>query len=112
MADIASDFQKEATNAAWARSTTSALQSQLTASEALRTTMRGVECRSQTCRVELDDDGSGKMAKEIPLFIQQFADSLPSMQADHIDDGNGHRTLVLYMTRNDGAQAAAETSQR
>lgn len=72
------------------------------ASDALRGKVRNLECRSRTCRVEIDDDRAGAVSKELPVFVQQLADTLPSTQADHIDDGNGHTTMVLYMTRNPG----------
>jgi hypothetical protein len=53
------------------------------------------------------------MSKELPIFVQQFAETLPSVQADRIDDGSGRTTMVLYMTRNDSAQSpTAETSRR
>ena len=104
MMEVDSGFQSEARDPRWASTTTSALESALNASDAMRGKARSVECRSLTCRVEIADDGSGAMAKEIPIFVQQFAETLPGMQADHFDDGSGNRTLVLYMTRDDGAQ--------
>jgi hypothetical protein len=113
MMEVDSDFQSEAMDPRWASSTASAVQRTVNASDAMRGNMRSVECRSQTCRVELDDDGSGAMSKELPIFVQQFAETLPSVQADRIDDGSGRTTMVLYMARNDSAQSpTAETSRR
>lgn len=113
MMEVDANFQSEVLDPRWASSTTSALQSALNASDALRGKMQDVECRSQTCRVEIADDGSGAVSKDLPLFVQQVGGTLPSMQADRIDEGDGQSTLVLYMTRNAGAQSpTAEMSRR
>ena len=107
MTEVDANFQREARDPRWASSTASALQSGLHASDTMRDKVRSVECRSQTCRVEITDDGSGAMAKDLPMFVHQLAETLPSMQADQIDDGNGNRTVVLYLSRDDGASAVA-----
>jgi hypothetical protein len=113
MMEVDSNFQREAADPRWASSTASALESALTASDTLRGRARGIECRSRTCRVEIAEGGSGAVMKELPIFAQQFAETLPSIQFDHLDDGHGHTTMVLYMTGDDGAQSpAAERSGR
>lgn len=114
MMDVDSDFEGEATDPRWASSTASTLESALNASDAMRGRVRGVECRSRTCRVEIAaDEGSGAVLKELPILVQQLGETLPSMQADQVDDGSGHPTMVLYLARNDSARSpAAEASRR
>jgi hypothetical protein len=46
MADVDSDFQREAVDPRWASSTASAVQRTLNASDAKRGNLRSVECRS------------------------------------------------------------------
>jgi hypothetical protein len=103
MADVASRFQREAMDPGWAPSTLSAVRSALSSNDAMRDKVRDVECRSQTCRVELADDGSAAMSKDLPLFVHQLAGVLPSVQADHVDEGDQRSALVLYMTRRERA---------
>jgi len=66
-----------------------------------------VECRSRTCRLELADDGSGKLGKILPVFAQQVGRELPSIAYDRIVDASGTATMVLYMARQDDALARA-----
>jgi hypothetical protein len=97
MADVHADFQSEVMDPRWAPSTASTVQSALDATDAMRDRVRGVECRSRTCRVEIATDDRGAVSKELPIFVQQLAEALPNVQADHVEDGNGHTTMVLYM---------------
>jgi hypothetical protein len=41
-------------------------------------------------------------SKGLPVLVMQLSDTLPSTQADHIDEGNGRTTMVLYMARSPG----------
>ncbi|WP_437926368.1 hypothetical protein WMF37_46220 [Sorangium sp. So ce291] len=112
MMDVDSEFRAEGTDPSWSSSTAVAVQRALDSSNAMRGKMRSIECRSQTCRVEIVDDGSGAVSKDLPIFVQQFAEELPNMQADQVDDGDGHRVMVLYMTRNGNAPSSAADASR
>lgn len=93
-------FRKEARDPQWSAATTSTVQSALAADEELRPLLRGVDCRSQTCRVEITDDGSGKLRKLLPIFVHHVGPALPTMTADRVVDGNDRATMVLYLSRN------------
>jgi hypothetical protein len=71
----------------------------MTPDPALRSGAGGIDCRSQSCRVEIDNDGSGALQKALLTFLQQAADILPSMQAGRGTDGAGRATMILYLTR-------------
>jgi hypothetical protein len=100
VAGIDAAFRKEAQDPQWSAATTSTVQSALAVDEELRSAGRGVECRSQTCRVEIADDGSGKLGKALPMFVHHVGPTLPTMTADRVVDGNGRATMVLYLSRN------------
>lgn len=99
VAGVEAKFRDEPHDPQWAAATAAAVQTALASDNDLRPLARGLECRSQTCRVEIADDGSGKVGKLLPLFAQQVGQSLPSMTADHVEDASGAATLVLYMSR-------------
>ena len=99
VAGIEAKFRDELRDPQWSAATAAAVQTALASDSDLRPLARGVECRSQTCRVEIADDGSGKLGKLLPLFAQQVGQSLPSMTADRVEDASGAATMVLYMSR-------------
>lgn len=99
MAGVDAAFRKEVTDPAWSSTTSSVVQTALVADNDLRPLARSVECRARTCRVEIADDGSGKLGKIIPMFAQEVGPRLPSVTADRVEDASGAATMVLYMTR-------------
>src|SRR5262249_25151853 len=56
VAGIDAAFRKEVRDPQWSAATTSTVQSALATDDELRPLGRSVECRSQTCRVEITDD--------------------------------------------------------
>jgi hypothetical protein len=99
VAGIDAAFRKEVRDPQWSTATTSTVQSALAADDELRPLGRGVECRSQTCRVEITDDGSGSLGKLLPMFVHHVGPALPTMTADRVVDGSGGATMVLYLSR-------------
>ena len=95
---VAQAFADEQLEMSWAARATSRLNATLDDDEALRGVARSVECRRQTCRVQIDDDGSGKLPDSVRTLVIGVIDVLPSMVAEHADQGNGRRQMVLYMT--------------
>ena len=65
-----------------------------------------VDCRSRTCRVEIADNQSGKLDKELPLFVNSVGGTLPNMKAERVGDRSGPSTMVLYFTNEQQAVAA------
>jgi hypothetical protein len=65
-----------------------------------------VDCRSRTCRVEIADNQSGKLDKELPLFVNSVGETLPNMKAERVGDRRGPSTMVLYFTNEQQAVAA------
>jgi hypothetical protein len=105
MAGVDTAFRKEATDPQWSSATSSVIHAALVADNDLRPLAGGVECRSRTCRVEITDDGSGKLGKLLPMFAQQVGQELPSVVADRVETARGVATMVLYMSRGDETPA-------
>ena len=107
MAELATAFREETVDAAWSSQKTSAVQAALAADADLRERVRSVECKSQTCRLELTDDGTPRMATAIQSLIAQVGQELPGLIADHVDGPNG-RSTVLYMGQLRGLQVSVQ----
>ena len=100
MAAVESAFRNEKTDTKWSISAASVVQQALTSDESMRPNIGNVECRSNTCRVEITDDGSGGLSKSLPMFAQQVGQTFPTMTVNNIDQGNGVSSMVFYLSRN------------
>ena len=98
MAGVAQAFAGEKVDPKWATQTTSRVSATFEGDEVLRSIEHTVECRQQTCRLQIDDDGSGKLSQRIPFIALGLADTLPSVSAEHIEQSNGRGAMVLYMS--------------
>lgn len=98
MAGIAQAFTNERVDVAWASRTSSRVGAALDAEQTLRGAARNVDCRQQTCRVEIDDDGSGQLNRRLPMITLGLADVLPTTAAQRVDRGNGRSAMILYMS--------------
>lgn len=43
----------------------------------------------QTCRVDIEEDGSARVMKSLPMLANSVAAMLPAVSAERIDNGNG-----------------------
>jgi hypothetical protein len=99
MTEVDAKYQREARDPAWAQTATSQIEKGLTENEALKSLVRRVECRSETCRVEVLNDGKGVFDKQLQPFLNGLSETLPSMQADPVRNADGTTTMVLYLSR-------------
>jgi len=99
MAMFETRFRQESSDARWSLDAEHTVQEVVARNEALQDSLVGLECRSQTCRVELLEQDSSETMKVMPLFFQQLAQTLPSVTANYEDAGDGGRVAVLYMSR-------------
>lgn len=98
IAVIDSAFRREIIDPTWSANTSSAIQSALASDDVGGIQADNIDCRSQSCRVELHDDGSGRLAKSLPLFVLQLAGTVSTMTANTIPQSGGGSTLVLYLS--------------
>jgi hypothetical protein len=100
IASSESTFQGERRDARWAQDTTAAIQSSLTqADDAIRAQVRSIDCRSQSCRVEIGSAAGPALAQQLPMVIAQLGASLPHVTAGQVDQGDGSQATVLYLSR-------------
>jgi len=99
MAGIAAAFRDETMDPRWSSATLAVVQTAISGDDDLKPLARAVECRSHTCRMEIADDGTGKLGQIIPQFAERLGQSLPSIVASHVEEPGGGAITVLYMSR-------------
>ena len=95
-----SAFRAEPSDARW--STGMAVTVRNTLSEAggdSAAQVGSIECRSQTCRVELSGDVSGTSPPDLLMLVGRLGQSLPHAAFGQIDRGDGRPVTVMYLTR-------------
>jgi hypothetical protein len=97
-------FRKQSIDPTWSASTSSTIREVLNSEDVGGLQADNIDCRSEGCRVELHDDGSGRLGKGLPVFAQQLAGSMPTVIADTVPQANGGSTMILYMSRDAGEQ--------
>ena len=107
MADVELNFQQQARDPQWSSSTALVLRDALNDDEGLRlASTSNIDCRSQTCRVEIADDGSGRVLQRLPELTHRLSEKLPTVQVDQFENGNRQQTVVMYLSR-DSTQAVS-----
>lgn len=96
---LESSFRNEREDPRWSSATLSMLQSTVNNDEGLRASTRHIECRSKTCRVEISDRAPEKVSESIGALMKQAEQTLPSISASQVDEGDGTLTTVLFLSR-------------
>jgi hypothetical protein len=108
MAGVAESFARERVDGVWANRASVRVNAALSGDEMLRGFAHNVECRSQTCRIEIADDGTGILSRRLPFVALGLADVLPSVSTEPADPASGHGGMVLYMSNQPPPVAAAK----
>jgi hypothetical protein len=98
IASVAAAFQAERRDPAWAGSTTSLLRARAGSDKVIGPTVKDIDCRSKTCRVELVDDQKGEFARKLPDFLKEVSNVFPMGQARTVDNPDGTKTLSVYLS--------------
>jgi len=99
VAAVDSEFRRQIIDPTWSAAASSAIRGALNNDAVGGIQADNIDCRSQSCRVELHDDGSGHFAKSLPLFALQLAGTLPNVTANTIPQPGGGSTVILYLSR-------------
>jgi hypothetical protein len=99
MAAVDAAFRNQAIDPTWSANTSSTIRNALSSEEVGGIQANNIDCRSESCRVELRDDGSGSLSKSMPMLAQQLGGTLPTITANNIAQPNGGSTVVLYLSR-------------
>jgi hypothetical protein len=95
-----SAFRGEKEDPRWSRDTTASVRAALGATdESFRNQVRGVECRSQSCRVVVGGEAGAATQATLSSVMMQLAATLPKVTAGQIDQGDGRAATVLYLSR-------------
>ena len=108
MAGIAQEFAGQKIDPNWANRASSRLEAVFGSDEVLHNLSRNVECRDQICRVEIEDDGTNRLNGRMHFIAMGLADVLPNISAEHVDQGNGRGTMVLYLSSQPLFQAVTQ----
>ena len=100
MAILEVAFRQEPIDREWSVKVTRSVQEALAGEQVVQTALRSLECRSQTCRMELVQDDAGELANSVPLFLMQLGEAVAGgATIDYVEDGAGGNTMILYMAR-------------
>jgi len=99
MAEVEIEYQLEGRDPAWAREAQGVISRAIDGLPALSKSIRSLECRSETCRLEVVDDHQPDVEKQIPLLPLGLA-GLPSVQFNRIAEPDGKVRTILYLSRN------------
>jgi hypothetical protein len=105
IAALDSAFHSESVNPTWSANTSSLIQNVLSSDEIGHIQADSIDCRSESCRVELHDDGTGRLGKSLPMLAIQVASALPTITANNVARPDGSSTVVLYLSRQSGDAA-------
>jgi hypothetical protein len=99
-AAIESAFRGEPVDAAWRSSTEPRVRAALATGDApLGEGLLGLECRSQTCRVEIASDDPAATARALPRMLMRLASTLPRATGGRVERQDGRPATVLYLSR-------------
>lgn len=91
-------FRNEALDSAWARRSALQLQ-QAFADGGAAEAPRALQCRSQTCRIEIAGADAERLDRQLPLLAGRLASSFGTVVASRVDEGDGTQAMVLYLSR-------------
>lgn len=91
-------FENEPRDRSWSSVATTEIQAHL-ADEDVKLTGVSVDCRSQSCRVEVPSVGSGDVVKGLPMLIHRLGPTLPNTVAEQGKSADGNPSTVIYMFR-------------
>jgi hypothetical protein len=99
IASAESAFQGERRDASWSQDQAAAIRSSFAqAGDGMSALVRSIDCRSQTCRVEISGTGPA-LGQDLPMLLTQLGGSLSHMTAGQVDQGDGTEATVLYLSR-------------
>ena len=100
LAGIEAEFRTEASDPAWSRSAEARVRDAVAQlGDGLVERVRGLDCRSKTCRVEIAADDAQQVDDALPRIVTQLGDAFTSADAVHVDHGDRRPTGVLFLSR-------------
>jgi hypothetical protein len=95
---LESSFRIEPYDARWSQASTAQIRAALSASDGgIGSQVRGVECRSKSCRIEFNIEDSAQLQKALPIILTHLAPALANVTAAQVDQGDGRSATVLFL---------------
>jgi hypothetical protein len=108
MQEVEASFWQEPVDRTWSARAADAVTAALGGDDmGAQVPVRSLECRAHSCRLELDSDETGGLAKTLPVFLSRVGETLPSVTANEVQNPDGSRSTILYMAAASGNRAAA-----
>lgn len=93
-------FRAEPVDHAWSNQASAAVRAALASANAgLDTQVRVLECRTKTCRVEVNPASADLLESAMPAVLANLGETLPNMRATQVGSGDGSESTVVYLTR-------------
>jgi hypothetical protein len=99
IARLNTGFEAERTDIQWSPEATDSITRAFESEELARSTLYGVECRSTTCRVEVEHENAADLSDFELWFPLQVGDTLPKFTMRHEEQSDGRVSTVVYMMR-------------
>ena len=99
LARIEAEFRNEPSDPAWGRDAEARVRDAVVQiGDGVAERLRGLECRSKTCRVEFAPDEAQSVDDALPRIVVQLGDAFTSADAAHVDQGDGRAAGVLFLS--------------
>ncbi|HKY37257.1 MAG TPA: hypothetical protein VJN18_15040 [Polyangiaceae bacterium] len=106
MVEVATAFDREPRDPRWSGAATAALQNALARDPALEAVAGKIDCRSSTCRFDLQRNAA--VDNQLSVLLMSLHDILPEAEADHVTtDGKSRYTLYLKDSRRSQGRATS-----
>jgi hypothetical protein len=105
MAAVEHRFEREPRDEKWAAETVQRIRETLEAEPIMLAALRGIDCRSSSCRMEIGDDGSAKFAEEFPVMMHHMGAVLPEVDFAQLESGDASKVHVMYMAKSSDSAA-------
>jgi len=98
MLEVQAGYESEARDPNWAREAQASITRALEKLPALSKGLRSLDCRSETCRLEVASEHQPEFEKQLPLLPLGLR-GLPSAQFDQQAEPDGKMRTVVYFSR-------------
>lgn len=99
MASVEGAFLNEPRDPIWSSNMASTIRDAAKTDDTMRRVLGNVDCRSRTCRVELAEDAVGGVGQNVALFLMNLGSAAGSTVTDRVEQTNGSKTTILYVSR-------------
>lgn len=93
-------FRAEQVDQVWSKQASAAVRAALARTNGeLESQVRRLECRTRTCRVEVNPASADQLEGAMPAVLANLGATLPNMTATQVGSDDGSEATLLYLTR-------------